>query len=268
MNLSLESAIPLLILIGIFSALIASMIGLGGGLIAVPLIMLVVGEHQQGAKIISYVSIVALSLVASFKYYRQKRSPQWMMAGLILLGVLPSTALFVHFVGPIIDKHIFHYLYAGVIVFVVILINLKDKIKIKRLPNWSLPIFGILIGFMSGTFGLSGGVLFMPLLIIGLNMKLKDAAVTSLILKLGAALTNIVVIGASGQFQSDLVNVGIPWYFPLIIIGGAFIGSQIGPKLNTKLTDKHMKVLFNSIMSLMFVWEVVDGILITVGTLA
>ena len=119
---------------------------------------------------------------------------------------------------------------------------------------------------MAGSFGLSGGVLYIPLLVIGLGMNLKNAAVTSLVLKMPTAIVNIITAGASGQFSSFEDN-GLAWYLPLIVLAGSLIGSQIGPLLNKRMNDKQMLTVFNSVMSILVVWEVIYGSLMVTGIL-
>ncbi|WKX02539.1 hypothetical protein [Candidatus Mycoplasma mahonii] len=60
-TLSTPSIILLLIIVGFLSAIIASLIRLWGGLIAIPLILLIIDEDKfLHAKLIAYVSIFAL----------------------------------------------------------------------------------------------------------------------------------------------------------------------------------------------------------------
>jgi len=100
-------------------------------------------------------------------------------------------------------KPYFHLFYIFVIILAVILVNIKNKVKLtKPINNYLLVPIGGFIGFLSGTFGLSGGIVFVPLLVVGLQMSLKEAAVTSLVLKLAASIANIVAGASSGQFAA------------------------------------------------------------------
>ena len=265
-NLSIEATIPLLIMAGIVSSIIASLIGLGGGLVAIPLIMLVIGDHNLEAKLIAYVSILVLSIFSIWKYKRQGLSPDWRNAIWIGLGVIPATVLCEHFVGPLLESYstIFHFVYAGVVVIVTILIFFRDKWKIKKLKTWTLPIFGLVIGSLSGSMGFSGGVLFMPLLTVGLKMDLKKAAVSSLALKLVAAFSNVITGIGSGHYQNFEAN-GVYWFLPLVIIIGSIVGSQIGPRLSKKMSIRQMDIFFLVVMLIIIAWELTRGILATSG---
>ena len=79
--MNITTMIPLIILVGIVSALIASLMGLGGGIIAIPLILFIIGGGNNiPAKIMAYVSITALAIVAIFKYSKQHQKPDWKAA--------------------------------------------------------------------------------------------------------------------------------------------------------------------------------------------
>jgi len=262
--MELSLSIPLIIFAGLFSAVIASMMGLGGGIVAIPIIMLIVDNHSQEAKIIAYASIIFLSIVSIFRYHRFKKRPDVKCAFAILIGVLPVTIVSVIYLSPLLNteamKPYFELMYAVIVLLVLVLINIKDRFKKRKLPLWSLPFFGTVVGFLSGSFGFSGGVLFIPLLVIGLSMSLKKAAVTSLLLKLVTAAVNISVAGGSGQFNSFALD-GVYEWLPLLILPGSFIGALIGPRISKIITDKSMMKVFNVVMITIVIWEVINSIL-------
>ena len=267
-NLDLSIMIPMLILAGFASSIIASLIGVGGGLVAIPIILLVIGDHTVEAKAIAYVSIAALSVVAIFKYKKQGLSPEWRTAFYVLIGVIPLTVICEIYVGPALDneelKMYFNLLFAIVTVFVLLLVVFKDRIKVNKLKNWQLPFAGAVIGSVAGSLGISGGVLFMPLLTVWMKMDIKKAAVSTLSLKLFTALANISAAGISGQF-SAFESHGVIWFAPLIIIIGSITGSQIGPLLSKKMSNKAMQNTFITTMSLIAIWELINFITKMVG---
>lgn len=270
-HLALETTIPLLILVGIFSSILASMIGLGGGLVAIPFISLVIGfENNLQAKLIAYASVASLSLFAAFKYIRQKRKPDFKSAFFILLGTVPITILCEIFVSPKLSevpKYVFTYCYGVIVACVIALINLKHLIPYKGIaPTWSLPIFGAIVGVLAGSFGLSGGVLFVPFLVIGLKMEPKQVAVNSLTLKLVTSLANVIAGFGDRQYQ-EFEDHGVFWWAPLAVIGGTVIGSQIGPIFNKKMTNKQVAIGFNIVLGSICIWEFTSATLMYEGVL-
>ncbi len=279
MFLPLSAVIPLLILIGFSSAVLASMIGLGGGLVAIPLIILLLGAGQSTqATLIAYVSIFALSLFSLIKYLTQKKRPDWKKSSLIALGLVPITAISKIYLGPLISsgKQWFGIGFIIIIVLAMILVNSSSKIKVK-LPLWSLPFFGGVIGIAAGTMGISGGVFVIPLLVIGAGMSMKEAAVNGIFLTLLGAMTNILVasinVGDGGyvDMQTNHMPIGhgaVPWYLTLVVIAGSIPGSLVGPYLSKKwMNSKRMKMMFNITMGVLLVWEIIHTILLVTGVM-
>ncbi len=256
------TTIILLIIIGLLSATLASLIGLGGGLISVPMIMLVMKDNSEVSKLIGYINIIALSLVSSFFYFRQKRKPKFKEATLILIGVVPSTILSLIYLAPLVDgtntKRWFYLAYIFIVIIVMIIVAMKEKLKRFNIKSWLLPMAGLPIGLLSGTMGLSGGVLFVPLLVSIVKMNVKEAAVTALLMKLVTAVANVSTKGAIGiQDWGVLPNVG----YLFIVVPGAIVGSRIGTWLNKKISAKHIEWIFFVALSAVLIEQIVKFIL-------
>jgi hypothetical protein len=102
----------------------------------------------------------------------------------------------------------------------------------------SLPglcMVGLLMGVCSGTLGIGGGVIFMPmlLLVVGLNMHL--AVGTSLGVVLCSALAGVLIYGARGQASLWIVA-------PLLV--GSSIGVQLGAWLCDRLNATRLRRYF------------------------
>ncbi|MFC3624117.1 sulfite exporter TauE/SafE family protein [Microbacterium aurantiacum] len=87
---------------------------------------------------------------------------------------------------------------------------------------------GLLAGLMSGLFGVGGGTVIVPLLVLVLGFDQRLAAGTSL----GA-----IVPTASVGVISYALNDSVAWIPALILAGGAVIGAQIGTALLARLSQ-------------------------------
>lgn len=106
------------------------------------------------------------------------------------------------------------------------------------LEGVSLPglcMVGLLMGICSGTMGIGGGVIFMPmlLLVVGLNMPL--AVGTSLGVVLCSALAGVIIYGARGQISLWIVA-------PLLV--GSSVGIQVGAWLCDRLHANNLRRYF------------------------
>jgi uncharacterized membrane protein YfcA len=99
---------------------------------------------------------------------------------------------------------------------------------------------GLVAGALSGLFGVGGGILIVPALIIFMNMAQKQSHGTSL-----AAILPIAVSGVIGYTTGDSIN----WAAALFLtIGSAGFGAIIGTKLLQVLSRRFVAVLFIAVL--------------------
>ena len=93
-------------------------------------------------------------------------------------------------------------------------------------PHWAaLVVVGILAGTLSGLFGVGGGVLVVPALLL-LGVDQRRAAGTSV-----AAILPTAIVGAIGYALTGQID----WIAGLLLAIGAVIGAQIGSLLLDRL---------------------------------
>ncbi|WP_072314946.1 sulfite exporter TauE/SafE family protein [Agrococcus sp. Marseille-P2731] len=95
-----------------------------------------------------------------------------------------------------------------------------------RRPIWALVGIGLLSGFLSGMFGIGGGIVIVPLLVLLAKFPRKLAAGTSLGAIVPAALVGVASYAAVGH---------VDWLVALILVVGSVVGAQLGAHLLHKL---------------------------------
>lgn len=141
-------------------------------------------------------------------------------------------------------------LYFGIfLIFVSILLMLRDKLKPLSLSNTSvikrsftdndgntvhyqfppfLAIFiAFIVGFISGLFGIGGGALLVPAMMLLFAFPAHIAVATSMF---------IVFLSAIVSSATHISLGNVSWIYALILIPGAWIGGKIGAYINTKLS--------------------------------
>lgn len=96
-------------------------------------------------------------------------------------------------------------------------------------------VTGLSAGFLSGLFGVGGGVLIVPALTLILGMDQKRAAATSLVAIIPTAAAGAVSYAMSGNVS--LIAM-------LILIAGALMGAQIGVLLLHRLPERILPWIF------------------------
>lgn len=96
-------------------------------------------------------------------------------------------------------------------------------------------LVGVLGGLLAGVFGVGGGIVMVPLLVLFLGLDQRTAATTSLL-----AIIPISVLGALGYATGDAVD----WPAGVVIGLGSIIGGQIGVRLLPRVPIPALQLSF------------------------
>lgn len=105
----------------------------------------------------------------------------------------------------------------------------------RSYSTWSIAVVGILAGFLAGLFGVGGGILIVPGLVLAVGMSQRLAHGTSL-----AAVLPISVASAITYIAHDNVD----WPVAACLTVGAVGGAVIGTRLLVVLPVRTITVLF------------------------
>lgn len=116
----------------------------------------------------------------------------------------------------------------------------------------SIGIFAtaVFVGVFSGLFGVGGGVLLVPLLVLLLHFEQHRAQGTSLV----ALVPPTGLLAFLAYYRAHQVSVPTG----LLIIPGVFLGGILGGRIAMKLSADRMRRLFALILFVLGVWEVVS----------
>jgi len=112
------------------------------------------------------------------------------------------------------------------------------------MPYFEIALIGILGGLVSGLFGVGGGVLFVPLLIILRHFNPHLAIGTSL-----AVIVPTALIAAYRHSLAEMIDWKTALLLALFAILGAWLGSEISLKLDTVLL-RRLYAVFLSVLAL------------------
>ena len=100
---------------------------------------------------------------------------------------------------------------------------------------------GIAAGLLAGLFGVGGGVIFVPTLVLVFAFTQLDAQATSL-----AAIIPVAAVGAWRQTSDENVY----WRGALIMGIGAAVGVLFGAEVATRLPDELLSLVLGAILIL------------------
>lgn len=97
-----------------------------------------------------------------------------------------------------------------------------------------LIVVGMLVGVLSGMFGIGGGTVIVPAL-VWLGLSQRNAAATSMLAIVPTAISGVVSYAAGGN---------VDWLAAALLFCGMFIGGQIGSWLLSRLPELVLRWIF------------------------
>jgi uncharacterized membrane protein YfcA len=88
-------------------------------------------------------------------------------------------------------------------------------------------LVGVVAGVLAGMFGIGGGVIIVPVLVLVAKMKPQMATGTSL----GALLLPVGALGAWHYYRHGSLNVRIALWIAVGLVLGAYLGAQFALRL-------------------------------------
>jgi uncharacterized membrane protein YfcA len=221
--------------VAVIAGAVGSMLGIGGGIILVPVFIALLGIDAQVARSASLVAVCVTSLAGSLVYLKEGVVDIERGATLQLPTV--AGAIIGAAVGSAIDPIVMQLLFA----LVVLAIGFKMFAKeVRSTPptqrDIAFSIAGcILGGFISSLLGVGGGVFFVPVLALLIGLPQRTAAATSTFLIGLTAATSAIIYFRQGQMDLD---VSIPAAI------GILVGAQLGARVSGKLSDLFLRRMF------------------------
>jgi uncharacterized membrane protein YfcA len=123
-----------------------------------------------------------------------------------------------------------------------------------RLRLFLILILGIVVGVASGLFGIGGGILLVPLLVLLFHFEQHTAQGTSLI----ALVPPVGLLAFLNYSHVNEVN----WKVGLLIMPGVFLGGILGSRLAQKLSPRRMRRVFAVFLLLLGIWQITSAWLI------
>lgn len=218
--------------------LVLGLIGGGGSILAVPLLLYAVGMPSAHVAIGTAAFAVAVNAAAGLAMHARRAPIRWPCAIVFSLagvgGAFAGAAL-----GKSMDGQKLVALF-GILMIVVGLLMLRPKDKGGSQSAWltrenarqllpRLMVLGVGVGLLSGFFGIGGGFLIVPGLILAADMKLEEATSASLV-----AVTAFGITAAGSYAWSGLVD----WQVAALLIAGGVAGAMAGTQANAVLAQR------------------------------
>ncbi len=240
------------IITGAFVGFAAGLLGIGGGLIIVPVLTTVFvffldSSHIVHLAIGTSLATILVTSLSSVKAHHSHGAVRWDIVKLLVIGVLLG-AFLGGWGSQFFDSRNLALLF-GVL---ELLIAINMLLAIKPSPHRELPglagntVAGSVIGSLASLVGIGGGTLTTPYLIWN-NISMHQAIATSAAISLPVALAGTVGFLIGGLNAADLPQYATGYiYWPAFfgIIVASILTAPLGAKAAHQLPVKTLKRIF------------------------
>ncbi|RKQ35471.1 sulfite exporter TauE/SafE family protein [Oceanobacillus halophilus] len=265
------------LVIGMLTAFIGSIAGLGGGIILVPSLFFMYSispsfawANPQTIVGISLITMIFTGLASTLSYLRAKRV-DYKTGLLFLSGSLPG-GIIGSWLNEYINAQAF-LIYFGILMVIISLLFFIKKDKFKRTidPDSSgvrtgslygetfqyrvtfVPAFilSFIVGILSGLFGIGGGSIMVPAMMLLFGIPAHIATATSMFM-----IFFVSIFGAG----THVILGHIAWEYVFFFIPGALLGGVLGAKVNQLLPSKSVEWILRILLIFIGLRMVFQGI--------
>ncbi len=251
------------ILIAFLAGFIGSLVGLGGGVILIPSLLFLHYYSEAFAWATPHV-IVGISLItmvftafsSAAAYYVNGRIN--IRIGLLFLtGSIPG-GIIGSWLNQFINTDHFS-LYFGLLMIAVSFLFLmkrkkppEDRSSQQNIPFLSVFPISLIVGLISGLFGIGGGSIIVPSMVLLLGFTVHTAAATSMFV-----IFFISIISAG----THIALGHVVWEYVIFFIIGAWIGGALGAKANQLLKNDILEWILRLLLIIIGIRLVIEGLL-------
>lgn len=268
-------AVCALVLIGMVSAVFGSIVGLGGGVIIVPVLVLL-GEPMLGDPVTTQAAVgtslavlIFTALSSTYTYHKQGKVD--FRTGWLFFATSGPAAM----VGAQLTNGIKagpFQLSFGIFMLVMFgLMMARERMKPLDI-DWSIKrtfrdgagnvhtygynvtlalIIGLAVGACSGLFGIGGGSLFVPLMVLLFRFPPHVATATSMFVIL---LSSVLGSGV------HVWHGNVDWMLFAALAPGAVVGGRVGAVIASKLSGKQLMWLLRATLLAMAIYLIIQGV--------
>ena len=246
----------LLIPVGVAVGLLGSLIGVGGGFFVVPFLMLAMEGFTKETATASSLGIVLLSALSATLANAKRRRIDWSLGGVLAAGTLPGAWLGRELIGRLADRT-FSVAFAVLLLAVALylatvrlkpgrgilrgrpreLVDREGQVHRYEVHFSAGLLVSLGVGLISSLFGIGGGLILVPFLVIVFGAPMIVATATAQFVFVWTAALGLGEAARRGQLTE-------PGLVVLAAMGaGVVLGAQFGVALGKRVPERVVKLL-------------------------
>jgi uncharacterized protein len=233
--------------VGMVIATVVSTVGIGGGILWMPFLLIILHLRPDTAVVTSLIIQAAGMGSGTFAFFRQKRIDPALVSIFLILTV-PGIALgaFLTRLVPPLYLQLSLGLLTLLTAFIFVSSNQKylqnGRTRAVTKKVWRSSWFVSIMAVASGMLSISLGEWLVPLMRSKLSLRMNVAVATSV-----ATILCTCILGAMFHL---LMGARADWTVIMWAAPGVIIGGQIGPLLTERINDRILKEIFIFLLTL------------------
>lgn len=229
---------------GLVSGFLGALIGIGGGVIIVPILVLIFDVPIKSAIAISLISVCATSIGGASRYLNSGKAD--FRLGLFLETTTVAGAICGGMIALLVRQSILAVMFSILLFYTAITMILnKENGKDSNMeykhtePVGMIKYIVLALSFVGGNLssllGVGGGIVKVPIMNLILKLPIKVSAATS---------TYMIGITTAAGSIVYLIKGMVDYQVAAPLILGTYLGSGMGAKITTRIHSTVIKYLF------------------------
>ncbi|MDD5099821.1 MAG: sulfite exporter TauE/SafE family protein [Syntrophales bacterium] len=230
--------------IGLVAGVMGGLVGVGGGVIMIPLMTEILRFRQQEAHGTSLVAVVFTAVAGSFIYYLQGSAD--ISASALLAAMALCTVRFGTKYCCFLPEWKLKRYFGCFLLFISLLLVLKPflpQVVDASSPAWIrwsvLIVLGVLTGFISGMMGVGGGIFMVPMMVLFAGISQHTAQGVSLLAMIPASTVGAWTHWKAGNTRTTLL--------PGLIVG-VLAGVYAGGSTAHLMPETGLRLVFTALL--------------------
>ena len=233
----------MIFLVGLIAGIFGGLVGLGGGVIMIPLLVGINKFTQHKAHGTSLVALVFTGIAGAITYFLKGS------VDIVASALLAVTAVFTARAGAkfahALPEWKLKRSFGGFLIFVSLLLLTKPYLPglVLSTAGWYkaviLLLTGVFTGFLSGMMGVGGGSIMVPAMVLltGMGQHISQ----------GTALLAMVPAGGAGAYMHKKLG-NVEGSLLAGLIPGILVGTYLGGILAHNLSEGALRVVFAAVL--------------------
>jgi hypothetical protein len=238
---------------GTFIGSVLGFVGAGGAMLAVPIMIYGFGFEPSVASTAALAVVGAAALSGASAKIKTKQIYYRDAVVIWAIGLTTNIGF-----SSLVHKLSEDFIAIGfslVIIFAGLSMLGSPLTTIHRRMSWPVLIgISLLIGSITGLFGIGGGFLVIPVLVLGFG--------TSHVVAAGTALLVIAMNSATALLGHNALWSEVPWDIPLVMGASAVVIAQIASRIKLPIQDVLLRKIFAFLLFSVAIFSLIERLFI------